>query len=74
MPLVYDDNNNILLKFLKSNDFLLWLKLIDIYYRGYHTTLEGKFVFDAIKLYMNKYRLTTNLNLLKKKIRIVFQF
>jgi hypothetical protein len=41
--------------------------LIDIYYKGYHTTLEGKSIFDAIKLHMNKYRLTTNINLLKNK-------
>jgi len=34
--------------------------LVDIYYKGYHTTLEGKYLFDAIKLHINKYRLTTN--------------
>jgi hypothetical protein len=44
--------------------------LIDIYYRGYHTTLEGKFIFDAIKLHINKYRLTSNINLLKNTKRI----
>jgi hypothetical protein len=44
--------------------------LVDIYYKGYHTTLEGKLIFDAIKLHMNKYRLTTNINLLKDKKRI----
>jgi len=65
--LMFDDNKDILLKTLKSKDFLLWLKLVDIYYKGYHTTLEGKHVFDAIKLHMNKYRLTTNVNLLKDK-------
>lgn len=60
-------HNNLILKTLKSKDFLLWLKLVDIYYKGYHTTLEGKYIFDAIKLYMNKYRLTTNSNLLINK-------
>lgn len=71
IPLIYDNNNNnILLKSLKSNDFLWWLKLVDIYYKGYHTTLEGKFIFDAIKLHINKYRLTTNVNLLKNTKRI----
>jgi len=72
IPLVYDsnENNHILLKSLKSNDFRLWLKLIDIYYKGYHTTLEGKFIFDAIKLHMNKYRWTSNINLLKNTKRI----
>lgn len=47
---MYDFNeyNHILLKSLKSSDFRLWLKLVDIYYKGYHTTLEGKFIFDAI--------------------------
>ena len=38
--------------------------MVDIYYRGYHTTIEGKYIFDAIKLHINKYRLTTNVNLL----------
>ena len=38
-----------------------------MYYKGYHTTVEGKYLFDAIKLYINKYRLTTNVNLLKDK-------
>ena len=71
IPIIYDkNNNNILLKSLKSNDFLWWLKLVDIYYKGYHTTLEGKFIFDAIKLHINKYRLTTNVNLLKNTKRI----
>lgn len=72
IPLMYDfnENNHILLKSLKSSDFRLWLKLVDIYYKGYHTTLEGKFIFDAIKLHMNKYRLTSNINLLKNTKRI----
>lgn len=65
--LIFDDNKEVLLKTLKSKDFSLWLKLVDIYYKGYHTTLEGKHIFDAIKLHMNKYRLTTNGNLLKDK-------
>jgi hypothetical protein len=38
-----------------------------MYYKGYHTTLKGKHIFDAIKLHINKYRLTTNVNLLKDK-------
>lgn len=67
MSLIIDDNKEVLLKTLKSKDFSLWFKLVDIYYKGYHTTLEGKHVFDAIKLHMNKYRLTTNVNLLKDK-------
>ena len=67
ISLMFDDNKEVLLKTLKSKDFSLWLKLVDIYYKGYHTTLEGKHIFDAIKLHMNKYRLTTNVNLLKDK-------
>ncbi|GAA4910309.1 hypothetical protein GCM10023405_35460 [Streptomonospora salina] len=43
---------------------------MDMYYKGYHTTVEGKYLFDAIKLYINKYRLTTNVILLKGKERI----
>lgn len=66
IPLMYNDGN-VILKTLKHKDFLLWLKLVDLYYNGYHTILEGKFIFDAIKLHMNKYRLTTNSNLLKDK-------
>lgn len=65
IPLLYN-NDDILLKTLKAQDFLLWLKLVDIYYKGYHTTLEGKHLFDAIKslrLHINKYRLTTNASL-----------
>ena len=69
IPLMYD-NDTILLKSLKSNDFYLWLKLIDIYYKGYHTIEEGKYVFDAIKLHINKYRLTTNISLLNNMQRI----
>jgi hypothetical protein len=38
-----------------------------MYYKGYHTTLEGKHIFDVIRLHINKYRLTTNVNLLKKE-------
>lgn len=69
IPLLYN-NDCILLKTLKSSDFLLWLKLVDMYYKGYHTTLEGKSIFDSIKLHMNKYRLTTNINLYKDENRI----
>lgn len=61
------DKDCLLLQTLKAKDFSLWLKLVDIYYKGYHTTVEGKYLFDAIKLYINKYRLTTNVNLLKGK-------
>lgn len=67
IPLMYDDQHNLILKTLKSQDFLLWLELIEIYYHGYHTTLEGKFIFDAIKNCMNKYRLSTNSHLLVKE-------
>ena len=59
------DNNTIILKSLKSNDFYLWINLIDIYYKGYHTIPEGKYVFDAIKLHINRYRITTNASLLE---------
>jgi len=69
IPLLYD-NDYILLKTLKAQDFLLWLKLVDIYYKGYHTILEGKYIFDAIKLHINKYRVTTNTNLYEDKNRI----
>lgn len=41
-----------------------------MYYKGYHTTLEGKYIFDAIKLHINKYRLITNSSLLLNKERI----
>ena len=41
--------------------------LVDIYYKGYHTTVEGKHIFDAIRLHINKYRLTTSVNLLANK-------
>jgi hypothetical protein len=71
IPLMYD-KGCILLKTLKANDFSLWLKLVDMYYKGYHTTLEGKDIFDAIKLHINKYRLTTNEKLLDGKERISF--
>jgi hypothetical protein len=64
IPLMYD-NDCLLLKSLKYKDFLLWLKLVDIYYNGYHTLIEGKYLFDAIKLHINKYRLTTNISLLE---------
>jgi cytochrome c oxidase subunit 3 len=63
-------NKGVILKTLKSKDFLLWLRLIDIYSKGYHTIAEGKYVFDAIKLHMNKYRLTSNDFLLKDKYLI----
>lgn len=69
VPLLYD-NNSILLKTLKAQDFGLWLKLVDLYYKGYYTTLEGKYIFDAIKLHINKYRLTVNTNLYDNNSRI----
>jgi len=69
IPLLYD-NGIILLRTLKAQDFSLWLKLVDIYYKGYHTILEGKYLFDAIKMHMNKYRLTTNTKLYENKNRI----
>lgn len=69
IPLMYDEGR-ILLKTLKSKDFSLWLNLVDLYYKGYHTTLEGKEIFDVIKLHINKYRLLTNEKLLKGKKQI----
>lgn len=69
IPLLYD-NDSILLRTLKAQDFSLWLRLVDIYYKGYHTILEGKHLFDAIKLHINKYRLTTNTNLYENENRI----
>jgi cytochrome c oxidase subunit 3 len=63
-------NDSILLKTLKSKDFSLWLKLVDIYYKGYHTITDGKHAFDAIKLHINRYRLTSNSHLLKNLKRI----
>lgn len=66
LPLMYKDGY-ILLKSLKSKDFILWLNLVDIYYKGYHTIREGKYIFDAIKLHINRHRITTNVSLLKKK-------
>lgn len=48
----------------------LWLKLIDIYYKGYHTISEGKFIFDALKLHINKYWITTNFSLFENKQQI----
>lgn len=56
---MYDDNT-IILKSLKSKDFSLWLNLVNIYYKGYHTTPEGNYLFGAIKLHINMYRMTTN--------------
>jgi len=66
IPLMYNDDK-VLLQTLKSQDFYFWLKLVNIYYKGYHILQEGKYVFDAIKLHMNKYRLTTNNHLIKNK-------
>jgi cytochrome c oxidase subunit 3 len=53
IPLMYK-NDCLLLKSLKSKDYLLWLIIVDIYYKGYHTIIEGKYLFDAIKLHINK--------------------
>jgi len=64
-------HGNILLKTLKLEDFKLWLKLVDIYYKGYHTTIEGKYIFDAIKLHINKYRMTSNTDLFNERLSIV---
>jgi len=66
IPLMYKDNF-VLLKTLKSKDFLLWLNIVDMYYKGYHTMLEGKYIIDAIKLNINKYRLTTNISIANNK-------
>lgn len=59
IPLMYEDNQ-LLLKTLKSEDFKLWLNLIEIYYKGYHITPKGKYIFDLIKTHINKNRLSTN--------------
>nr|YP_010608734.1 hypothetical protein PNX16_mgp037 [Drechslerella dactyloides]WAN89814.1 hypothetical protein [Drechslerella dactyloides] len=67
IPLMYDNNHNLILKTLKSEDFLLWLELVEMYYKGYHTILEGKSIIDAIKNCINKYRLSTNNHLIKGK-------
>jgi hypothetical protein len=77
IPLMYG-NNYVLLKTLNQKYFLLWSKLVDINYNGYHIILEGKYIFEMIKLHMNdglRPILTTSqgdLNplLLKDKIRI----
>ena len=69
IPLMYN-NNIIILKSLKSQDFSLWLKLVDIYYKGYHTIPEGSYLFSAIKLHINIFRMTTNIFLLDNKERI----
>lgn len=65
IPLMEQDKP--ILKTLKSKDFLLWKELVKIYYNGYHTTPEGKRIFDFIKLHMNKYRLSTNSDLFIEK-------
>ena len=69
IPLMFD-KDCLLLQTLKAKDFFLWLNLVDMYYKGYHTTVKGKYLFDAIKLYINEYRLTTNVKVLKGKERI----
>jgi hypothetical protein len=69
IPLMYD-SDVIILKTLKSKDFSLWLDLVNIYYKGYHTIPEGNYLFCAIKLHINKYRMTTNTSLLDNKQRI----
>jgi hypothetical protein len=46
------------------------LILVDLYHKGYHTILEGKYIFDAIKLHINKYRITSNIDLLSSKDHI----
>jgi hypothetical protein len=43
---------------------------VDIYYKGYHTIPEGSYLFSAIKLHINMYRMTTNISLLDNKERI----
>jgi len=64
------DNGIIILKTLKSKDFSLWLNLVNIYYKGYHTIPEGNYLFGAIKLHINIYRMTTNSYLLDNMQRI----
>lgn len=63
IPLMYD-SDTILLKSLKSKDFSLWLNLVNIYYKGYHTISEGHSLFAAIKLHINKHTMRTNTYLL----------
>ena len=75
IPLMYDcsasqASDTIILKSLKSKDFSLWLNLVNIYYKGYHTISEGNYLFAAIKLHINKYRMTTNTYLLDNMQRI----
>ena len=69
IPLMYD-SDTIILKSLKSKDFSLWLNLVNIYYKGYHTISEGHYLFSAIKLHINKHRMTTNTYLLDNMQRI----
>lgn len=69
IPLMYD-NDQIILKTLKSKDFSLWLNLVNIYYKGYHTIPSGNYLFGAIKLHINMYRMTTNSYLLDNMQRI----
>ena len=64
------DSDTIILKSLKSKDFSLWLNLVNIYYKGYHTMSEGHYLFSAIKLHINKHRMTTNTYLLDNMQRI----
>jgi len=45
----------------KYLDFCFWSNLIDIYYLGYHLTLEGKSLVKKIKLFMNK-KISININ------------
>ncbi len=59
IPLMYD-NDTIILKSLKCKDFSMWLNLVNIYYKGYHTISQGNYLFGAIKLHINMYRMTTN--------------
>lgn len=43
IPLLYN-KDTLLLQTQKANDFLLWLKIVDLNYKGYHILPEGKFI------------------------------
>ena len=64
------DSDTIILKSLKSKDFSLWLNLVNIYYKVYHTISEGHYLLGAIKLHLNKHTIRTNTYLLDDMQRI----
>ena len=55
----------------KYLDFCLWCNIVDLYYLGYHLTLEGKDLIKEIKSIMNRRRLINkNENLYIKDVNI----